>query len=162
MRAVLGKVSFLIKFGSCYNKSQKNLKENYRPISLLPILPNLRDVKKNFDTLFRAFESNSLLISNQSGFRPGNSIVNQLLSFVNSMSQAFDCIPISDACSVYLDISKDVERVWHEVCILHKLHRNAGVGNYFFPKGHITSKNTEESQARLTKFISTFSFHFIF
>ena len=93
-----------------HKKNEKNLKENYRPISLLPIFGKILE-KLMFDMLYRHLESNSLLNPNQSGFRPGDSTVYQLLSIVNSISQAFDCSPPLDVHSVYLDISKAFDRV---------------------------------------------------
>ena len=105
-----------------HEKNEKNLKENYRPISLLPILSKILE-KLIFDMLYQHLESNSLLNPNQSGFRPGDSTVNQLLSIVNSISQAVDSNPPLDVRSVYLDISKAFDRVWHEG-LLYKLRRN--------------------------------------
>ena len=73
--------------------------------------------------LYQHLESNSLLNPNQSGFLSGDSTVNQLLSIVNSISHAFDCNPPLDVRSVYHDISKAFDRVWHEG-LLFTLRRN--------------------------------------
>ena len=73
--------------------------------------------------LYQHLESNSLLNPNQSGSRPGDSTVNQLLSIVISTSQAFDSNPPLDVRSVHLDISKAFDRVWHEG-LLYKLRRD--------------------------------------
>ena len=107
-----------------HKKNEKNLKENYRPISLLPIFGKILE-KLIFDMLYQHFGSiiSSLLNPSQSDFRPGDSTVNQLLSIVNSISQAFDCNPPLDVRSVYLDISKAFDRVWDEG-LLYKLRRN--------------------------------------
>ena len=62
------------------------------------------------------------LAPNQSGFRPGDSTVNQLISITHTISKAFDCNPPLDVRSVYLDISKAFDRVWHEG-LIYKLKR---------------------------------------
>ena len=95
-----------------HKKNSKSLKNNYRPISLLPIFSKILE-KLIFDSLYHHLDKNSLLNQNQSGFRPGDSTVNQLLSIVNSIFSAFDCNPTLDVRSVYLDISKAFDRVWH-------------------------------------------------
>ena len=109
-----------------HKKNEKNLKENYRPISLLPIFGKILE-KLIFDMLYQHLVSNSLLNPNQSGFRHGDSTVNQLLSIVNSISQTFDCNPPLDVRSVYLDISKALDWVWHEG-LLYKVRRNGVSG----------------------------------
>ncbi len=104
-----------------HKKNDKNLKTNYRPISLLPIFGKMLE-KLIFDTLYEHLTSNNLLNPNQSGFRPGDSTINQLLSIVHTIFEAFDCNPPLDVRSVYLDISKAFDRVWHEGLIF-KLRR---------------------------------------
>ena len=104
-----------------YKKGEKNLKTNYRPISLLPIFGKMLE-KLMFDALYHHLISNNLLNPNQSEFRPGDSTINQLLSIVHAIFAAFDCNPPLDVRSVYLDMSKAFDRVWHEGLIF-KLHR---------------------------------------
>ena len=65
---------------------------------------------------------------NQSGFRPGDSTINQLLSITHSIFEAFDCNPSLEVRSVYLDISKAFDRVWHEG-LIYKLKRCGVSGN---------------------------------
>ena len=104
-----------------HKKNCKNSKKNYRPISLLPIFGKIFE-KLIFDSLYQHLETFGLLNPNQSGFRPEGSTINQLLSIVNSIFTAFDCNPPLDVRSVYLDISKAFDRVWHEGLIF-KLRR---------------------------------------
>ena len=66
--------------------------------------------------------SSELLNPNQSGFRPGDSTINQLILITQTICGAFDCNPPLDVHSVYLDISKAFDRVWHDGFI-YKLKR---------------------------------------
>ena len=49
----------------------------------------------------------------QSGFRPGDSCVHQLISIVHEIYNAFDANPSLKVRGVFLDISKTFDRVWH-------------------------------------------------
>ena len=105
-----------------HNKNSKSLKSNYRPVSLLLIFGKILE-KFIFDSLYHHLNTNSLLNQNQSGFRPGDSTINQLLSIVNIIFTAFVCNPTLDVRSVYLDNSKAFDRVWHQglVCKLRQI-----------------------------------------
>ena len=96
-----------------HKKNEKNLKGNYRPIPLLPIFGKILE-KLIYDSLYKHLVSCNALDPNQSGFRPGDSTVNQLLSITHTIFKAFDCNPPLDVRSVYLDISKAFDRVWHD------------------------------------------------
>ena len=104
-----------------HKKNEKNIKSNYRPISLLPIFGKVLE-KLIYDSLYSHLVSCDLLNPNQSGFRPGDSTVNQLISIMHTIFRAFDCNPPLDVRSVYLDISKAFDRVWHDGLIF-KLKR---------------------------------------
>ena len=64
---------------------------------------------------------NNLLAPNQSGFKPGDSCINQLLSITHEIYSSFD--DGFEVRSVFLDISKAFNKVWHER-IIFKLHQN--------------------------------------
>ena len=113
-----------------HKKNEKNLKGNYRPISLLPIFGKMLE-KLIYDSLYSHLISHELLNPNQSGFRPGDSTVNQLLSITHTIFKAFDCNPPLDVRSVYLDISKAFDRVWHDGLIC-KLKRCGVSGQLLF------------------------------
>ena len=104
-----------------HKKNEKNVKSNYRPISLLPIFGKMLE-KLVYDPLYSHLVSCDLLNPNQSGFRPGDSTVNQLISITHTIFEAFDCNPPLDVRSVYLDISKAFDRVWHDG-LIYKLKR---------------------------------------
>ena len=102
-----------------HKKHEKNLK--YRPISLLPIFGKILE-KLMYDSICSHLVSYDLLNPNQSGFRPGDSTINQLISITHTIFKAFDCNPPLDVRSVYLDISKAFDRVWHDG-LMYKLKR---------------------------------------
>ena len=110
-----------------HKKIEKNLKTNYRPISLLPIFGKVLE-KLIFDSLYSHLTSENFLNPNQSGFRPCDSTINQLLSITHTIFEAFDCNPTLEVRSIYLDISKAFDRVWHEG-LIYKLRRCGISGN---------------------------------
>ena len=76
--------------------------------------------------MYRFFYRNNLLSSNQSGFRPGDSTINQLLSITTDIYEAFE--DYEEVRAVFLDISKAFDKVWHEGLIF-KLQQNGISGN---------------------------------
>ena len=59
-------------------------------------------------------EERNLLNSNQSGFRTNDCCQSQLLSVVHDIYSSFDCYPLLEVRSIFLDISKAFHRVRHE------------------------------------------------
>ena len=111
-----------------HKKNEKNVKENYRPISLLPIFGKILE-KLMYDSLYSHLVSHELLNPNQSRFCPGDSTVNQLISITHTIFKAFDCNPPLDVRSVYLNISKAFDRVWNEG-LTYKLKRSGVSGQF--------------------------------
>ena len=72
-----------------YKKENRQLKINYRPVSLLPCLSKLCE-KVIFKRLYDYLKEIGFLYRFQSGFRPGDSTVNQLLFLVHQIYLAFE------------------------------------------------------------------------
>ena len=88
-----------------HKKSDKQLLNNYRPISLLLIFGKTFEkiiFNRTFDYLLKV----ELINSNQSGFRPSNSCINQLLAITHEILEEYDCNPTLEIRSVFLDMSK--------------------------------------------------------
>ena len=96
-----------------HKKNDKCLINNYRPVSLLPICSKIFE-RIIYNPVFLYLENNNLLTPNQSGFRPNDSCVNQLLSIVHKIYSDFDECPSLEVRSNFLDISKAFDKVWHE------------------------------------------------
>ena len=76
-----------------------------------------------FNQLYYYFTNNNLISKHQSGFRPGHSTTNQLIDFVNKIHKAFDDHSSLEVRSVFLDVAKAFDKVWHEGLIF-KLQQN--------------------------------------
>ena len=59
-----------------------------------------------------------LLNPDQLGFRLSDSCVDQLIAITYEIFEAFDCNPRLEVRSVFLDISKSFDKVWHEGLLL--------------------------------------------
>ena len=67
-----------------------------------------------------------MISQNQSGFKPGDSCINQLLAITHEIYKSFDaCL---DVRAVFLDISKAFDKVWHQ-SFLYELKQNGISGN---------------------------------
>ena len=104
----------------CYKKGDKQNLGNYRPVSLLHIYGKFFE-RLIFNGMFSFFLTKNLLALNQSGFKPGDSCINQLPSIIHEIYSSFD--DGFGVGSVFLDISKAFDKVWNEVIII-KVQQN--------------------------------------
>ena len=94
--------------------------------------------------MFEFFTENKLISSSQSGFKLGDSSINQLLSITHEIYSSFD--EGLEVRSVFLDISKAFDKVWHDG-IIFKLIQNGISGNllnllrYFLNEKKTTSSS---------------------
>ena len=94
-----------------HKKENKQPVKNYRPVSLLPICGKVFE-RLIYNEVYPYLIDNNLISSHQSGFKGGDSCINQLLSIKHEIYKSFD--ERFEARGVFLDISKAFDRVWHE------------------------------------------------
>ena len=88
-------------------KNDKQCIKNYRPVSLLPICSKIFE-RLLFNKMYKFFNENDLLSSNQSGFQPGDACINQLLSITHGIYQSLN--NDLEVRGVFLDILKDFDK----------------------------------------------------
>ena len=103
-----------------YKKNEKQNIKNYRPVSLLAIFGKIFE-RIIYNEMYPFFILNKLISPNQSGFKRGDSCINQLLSITHDIYQSLD--EGYEVRGVFLDISKSFDKVWHKG-LLYKLEQN--------------------------------------
>ena len=91
-----------------HKKNDKQLVKNYRPISLLPICGKIFE-RILYNSLFNFLYQNDLVSPAQSGFKPGDSCIDQLLSITHKIYHSMD--EGYDIRGVFLDILKSFDKV---------------------------------------------------
>ena len=115
-----------------HKKHDKQLVNNYRTISLLPIFTKIFE-KIIANRIFNFLLVENLLNPNQSDFCPSDSCVNHLIAITHKFFWAFDCNPPLEVRSIFLDISKAFDKEWHEglICKLKSLTISGELCNLF-------------------------------
>ena len=72
-----------------HKKDGRQNVKNYRPVSLLPICRTIFE-RLIYNVMYDFLTENDLLSPNHSGFRSGDSCINQLLSITHELLNAFD------------------------------------------------------------------------
>ena len=80
---------------------------------MLPLFSKILE-RLIFDTIYNYVLKNKLLSTHQSGFKPGDSCSNQLVSITHEIFSSFDNYKSLEARGVFLDMSKAFDKVWHE------------------------------------------------
>ena len=103
-----------------HKNESKQLVKNYRPVSLLLICGKVFE-SLLYNEVYPYLIDSNLILSHQSGFKGGDSCINQLLSITHETYKSFD--EGFEVRGVFLDISKAFDRVWLDGLIF-KLQEN--------------------------------------
>ena len=74
---------------SVYKKNDRQNIKNYRPVSLLPIFGKIFE-RIIYNEMYPFFIQNELISPNQTGFKQGDSCINQLLLITLDIYQSLD------------------------------------------------------------------------
>ena len=101
-----------------YKKGPKNSLDNYRPISLLPVLSKV--FEKVLNSQISKVIDNGFIDDNQYGFRKGHSTEDAVLKFVDEIEKKLS--GKQHVASVFVDVSKAFDSCDHGI-LLKKLER---------------------------------------
>ena len=102
------------KSKGCANSQKKVTKrilKNYCPVSLIPFCSKIVE-RLLYNKMFGFFLYKGLILANQSGFKPGESDINQLLFITHNIYKLFD--DGYEVRGVFLENSKAFDKVSHD------------------------------------------------
>ena len=88
--------------------------------------------------MFGFFLNKGLISANQSGFKPGDSCINQLLSITHNICKSFD--DGYEVRGVFLDMSKTFDKVWQDGLIFKQQEKGISRNLLKFLKHFLTNR----------------------
>ena len=115
------------KITPVFKKDDKELFENYRPVSTLPIFGKIYE-KVIYERLYSFLLSQNILTPNQFGFRKNHSTSHALNYSINHIKEALK--DNKHVLGIFIDLSKAFDTIDHHI-LLHKLNHYGVRGNAY-------------------------------
>ena len=107
-----------------FKKGQRSMLDNYRPISILPVVSKLMEIIM-YDQMYEYLNQNNLFSKHQFGFRPYHSTTTTLLDCTNEWYTNMDRGLYN--LVVFLDLKKASDSLFRvDITICHDVERNPG------------------------------------
>ena len=120
-----------------HKKGDESLPDNYRPISLLPVISKILE-KCMAMKIANYFESNNLFSGSQYGFRKNRSTVMGILSLVDDITGAFHMKKYTTV--LFCDLSKAFDCVSHDILIKKLEAYNFSLNSIELIKSYLTNR----------------------
>ena len=97
-----------------FKQGSRSLCDNYRPISVLPVLSKVFE-KCIYNQLTSYFSSENIITPTQYGFKPGGTFVDCLVGLIEEIFTSLD--QGDYAVSIFLDLSKAIDNINHSILL---------------------------------------------
>ena len=128
----------LAKVTPIFKKGSKADLNNYRPISVLPIVPKLFE-KIIYQQLYDYLDKNKLLNTYQSGFRSLHSTMTALLETTNNWSINIDKGLLNGV--VYIDLKKAFDTIDHAILLRKLANYGLDLGSLRFFASYLVNRS---------------------
>ena len=121
-----------------FKDGDKSAKENYRPISVLPVVSRLFE-KLVYNQLYEYLNSNDLLAPSQSGFRSLHSTATALLKCTNDWYSSLDVG--KHVGVIFVDLKKAFDTVDHKILVQKLAHYGIHSSELMWFKSYLSNRS---------------------
>ena len=122
-----------------FKKGDKELIDNYRPISLLPVISKIYE-RVLFNQLMTIFTGNDLFHGSQYGYRSNHSTQLAALELVDRVTKALESKDSEHSLAVFMDLSKAFDTIDHEILLQKLSHYGLGPKSLLLLRSYLSDR----------------------